>query len=282
MVTDRAQEIIHEELLNQANADTHYHNTVQLRPLCDQLIARFKKENLTWDPQEVLELIWDYMRWGLLAMGRNFNEPNFPLIHLTERGRKCIEGRTFNPYDADSYVTRLIEKVPMASKRVCVYVWQASRSLQSEAFLAAAVMIGTASEAAVWELAEVVDTFLTNDSKQLDYRKKAFPDRASPSKKDKWIPAITVFKAVKEFVDEAVANKWLPKPLFEGIEAFFESIFWMIRNDRNAAGHPEGRMDHSQESIEASLLIFPTYYQRITEVASWMRKNRRVDLASHS
>jgi len=140
-------------------------------------------------------------------------------------------------------------------------------------------MIGAASEAAIWELADAVDEYLDGDVSQSSYRKHVFPGRVSPAYLNKWTPIKTVFEKVMAVVDEAIAKKWLDRNLSEGSEVILNSTFWLIRNDRNEAGHLQARTDISQNDIEGWLLLFPSYYDRIISLADWLKSNHRSTLS---
>ena len=277
MLSDKAKEIVNEELLRISAPDSG--QSLNLGSFFDPVRARLKEEDETYTPAGLLDLLWEYMRWGLIAPGRSLDDPLLPVAHLTPRGRKFLEGEEFNPYDSDGYVRRLKAKVPSASDIVCIYVLQATKALQAPAYLAATVMIGAASEAAIWELAEAVDKYLDGHTSQSSYRENVFPGRVSPPRPNKWTPIKTVFEKVRLIVDEAIANKWLDRNLSEGTEVILNSTFWLIRNDRNDAGHPQGRTDISQNDIEGWLLLFPSYYDRIISLADWLKSNRRSSLS---
>jgi len=233
---------------------------------------------VTYPPGGLLDLVWEYMRLGLIAPGSSLDQPMLPSAHLTRRGWKFLKGEEFNPYDSDGYLKKLKAKVPSASEIVCIYVLQATKALQAPAYLAATVMIGAASEAAIWELAHAVDEYLDGDVSQSTYRKHVFPGRVSPAQLNKWTPIKTVFEKVIAIVDKAITNKWLDRNLPEGTEVILNSTFWLIRNDRNEAGHPQGRTDISQNDIEGWLLLFPSYYDRIISLARWLKSNHLSEL----
>lgn len=256
-IPNSAKDILHDELLDRER--------FQLADLYDRLGQRLRAEGIGVPERDILALIWDYFRSGILAPGIRYGDPTFPWLRVTERGLKILKGRDLNPYDEDSYVSHLRGKVPSASETVISYIWQASRALQGEAYLAAAVMIGAASEAAVWELAESVETYLTGQPGHRTFKRKVFP-----AKQDKWMSIRPVFQTVRKEVEKVKGD--LPRTLQEWVESDFAFVFGLIRKDRNEAGHPTGRADITQEDVESSLLVFPRYYERITELAGWMRR----------
>lgn len=276
MLSDKAKEIMNKELLRISAPDSG--QDLNLDSFFDPIRTRLKEEDATYTPGGLLDLFWEYMRSGLIAPGSSLDKPTLPFAHLTRRGWKFLKGEEFNPYDSDGYLKKLKAKVPLASDIVCIYVLQATKALQAPAYLAATVMIGAASEAAIWELAEAVDKYLDGDVSQPSYRKHVFPGRASPPRPNKWTPIKTVFGKVRVIVDKAIADKRLDRNLSEGTEVILNSTFWLIRNDRNEAGHPQGRTDISQNDIEGWLLLFPSYYDRIISLAEWLKSNHLSEL----
>ena len=43
------------------------------------------------DYLRVVDKIWEYITTGILAPGTNWNNPWFPNLHLTEKGKKSLE-----------------------------------------------------------------------------------------------------------------------------------------------------------------------------------------------
>lgn len=55
------------------------------------------------------EVLWDLLRQGVLAPGKNSLNPDLPFVHVTEYGARCLEEGTILANDPDRYVERLTE-----------------------------------------------------------------------------------------------------------------------------------------------------------------------------
>ena len=202
------------------------------------------------DREKVRQIVWEFILQGILAIGLNETNPDFPFLSITEHGKKVLEsGEMRLPYDPDGYLTNLKTKIPNMDPMIEVYVTESLQAYLKGLIFSSAVMLGVASEKAFLILLEV----LTNASKD-------------PNEKRKFKELQNVFKTKYKF--DLVKNKImsirksLPRDLSENLESQFEGIFNLIRITRNDAGHPTGqRIERGTAFV--NLQLFPFYCLRI-------------------
>lgn len=67
-------------------------------------------------------------------------------------------------------------------------------------------------------------------------------------------------------------RKMFPGDINEDFETNVNGVFSMIRNYRNDAGHPTGRMV-SREVAYANIQVFPTYLKKVYSAIKWLENN---------
>ena len=154
-----------------------------------------------------------------------------------------------NP-DSPEYIRRLQEKVPGASDTVLTYTTEALRSYLNRCYLASAVMLGVASEAAFLEMAEAFGRWLspTEGTPFLTLLNKP---RASFEEK---------FRAYRNRLEPRKAD--LPRELSDSIALTHLAILDLLRIYRNDAGHPKGRVIERADA-KINLEMFARYLERM-------------------
>jgi hypothetical protein len=80
------------------------------------------------DREKVRQIIWEFILEGILTIGRDEANPNFPFVSITEHGKVVLkEGETL-PYDPDGYLRKLKTEIPSLNPIIEIYV---SESLQA-------------------------------------------------------------------------------------------------------------------------------------------------------
>lgn len=207
--------------------------------------------------QAILTAWYDLFRTGYLAWGYNLANPNPPFCHLTEQGRRVLRHLTRDPSNPDGYLAHLsaVANLDPVSKS---YVLEAIDTYNSGNYKAAAVMIGAASESIILELRST----LVNKMRQLgqspltnlaDWRIKR------------------VIDTIKNNIDSKRAI--MPNVLFENYQAYWAAFTQQIRASRNEVGHPTSINPITEETVHASLLIFPELAKLSTDLSSWIVSN---------
>jgi hypothetical protein len=212
------------------------------------------------DREKTRQIVWEFILQGVLAIGLNENNPDFPFLSLTEHGKKVLEsGETWLPYDPDGYLSKLKVEIPNIDPIIEMYVTESLQAYLKGLMFSSAVMLGVASEKAFLNLLDA----LINSIKD-------------PKEKSKFERLKDIFKTKYKF--DQVKNKivsirkLLPRDLSEDLESQFEGIFNIIRITRNDAGHPTGReIERSRAFV--NLQLFPFYCQKIYRLIEYLEKN---------
>lgn len=205
--------------------------------------------------EQVLLTFWhDLLRSGYLAWGYDLANPDPPFCHLTEQGRRTLSNLSRDPANPEGYlahVTRTAPLNPIADS----YLKEAIHSYNNNCYKASAVMIGAAAESIILVLREVLVTKIqgltrTPPRDLLDWRIKK------------------ILESIKKEIESKKAD--IPTALFESFEAYWPAFTQQIRASRNEAGHPSSIDPVTEETVHASLLIFPELAKLASELTAWI------------
>jgi hypothetical protein len=204
--------------------------------------------------QAILTLWHDLFRTGHIAWGFNLSNPNPPFCHLTAQGRKALEHYSRDPWNPDGYLTYLYgvgELNPIARS----YIEEALKTYNSNCFKATAVMVGAATESMVLQLRDA----LTAKMSLLGYTPSA-------GLKDWQI------KKALDVIEKELKKRAgdIPKKLAQAFSAYWPAFAHQIRTVRNDAGHPTSADAITQDSVHATLLIFPELLKLVLELEAWI------------
>jgi hypothetical protein len=102
--------------------------------------------------------------------GNYLNAPNPYLYDVTQRGKEWSEGIDPLPEDIAGYMKFLHDRVPNMDAVVELYVREALTAFERQAYFAAAVMLGAASEKALYLLADAILGALKNPTSKQTLR----------------------------------------------------------------------------------------------------------------
>jgi hypothetical protein len=185
-------------------------------------------------------------------------------LQLTKRGRLWVDGQEPIPELPAEYLTTLQKMVPNLDEVVREYVVEGLGSFEHERFRAASVMIGAASEKALYMLAE----------KMLDAI-------ATPNWKGKFSTALKrrdlaeLFDQMKRVLEQANNLPGRPFEVFDGGQDHLVSLIKAVQVQRNNAVHPMNEKI-SDETVRLSYLAFPYALQKIEQLRDWFSKNPNV------
>jgi len=237
-------------------------NWIGDQAVADRLLERkpdFAYNNSPTIGENILNVVWGMIFEGIYTPGTSVQHPGFPGLRLTEYGRKCFEAGELTPHDPDDYLKRLRTTCPNIDATTLLYVEEALGSFRAGRFLAAAVMIGVASESMLLRLVDAVRGAL-NPADQTSF------DQATRRNKAK-----TYHDEVMKVLNRPTVS--LPSAIKgDDLSVFVSGIFNLIRQTRNEAGHPTGRrMD--RDEANALLLQFPSYSERVEKLMAWLKTN---------
>jgi hypothetical protein len=157
------------------------------------------------------------------------------------------------PEGADGYMKFLTDRVPNVDEVIVQYVKEALHAFNGRAYFAAAVMIGAASEKAIYLLAgDMVTALKPTQSKKLQ---DLLTERGAA-------------KRVLDFMLKVIErNKSIPS---DGAAFQLTALFDAIRAERNSAVHPN-TAEVSGDSVRILTTTFPYALSKSEELRSWLK-----------
>lgn len=195
--------------------------------------------------------------------GVNLNHPTFIRYDVTPRGHEWAEGNEPLPEDIAGYMKLLHQRVPNIDSVIDQYVAEAVRAFNEGLDFAAAVMLGAASEKALYLLADDTLGALKSQTSQKQLQKLMSERKLNP---------LLVFVR-----DALLRNKAKPGIPLDGATTQLMALFDAIRTQRNDAVHPTtGQVSAaSNRHLIASL---PYALSKCEEMRDWLRANpQRLD-----
>jgi hypothetical protein len=189
------------------------------------------------------------------------NHPAFNRYYVTERGRAWFNGGEPFPEEAAGYMDFLHQLIPNLDSVIEQYVIEALTAFDRRAYFAAAVMLGAASEKALYLLAEsMLDAF--KDAKKRNRLQSTLERRK----------LLELFDLVRDSIQDASKAGVLPYAQFEGSTTHLMSLFEAIRVQRNDAVHPMNAVV-SADSVRLLIQSFPYSLTKSEELREWLRNN---------
>ena len=207
---------------------------------------------------QITQTLWALVGRGLVYIDISQPAPENWEWRLTNAGTASAKDEQFNPDDPERYLARLRLNVPDVSDLVLRYASEAVHSYTHECYLASAVMLGVASEAAFLEMAQASANWLGATGKRLQ---EVLGDPRQPY--------VRKFQEFRKRIEPRKAD--FPPELADGMSLTFDSVLDLLRISRNEAGHPTGK-DISREDQYISLQMFARYLQRLYDLRSFFLK----------
>jgi hypothetical protein len=198
------------------------------------------------------------------ALGFPFNPADVRQLELTKRGREWVDGREPIPELPAEYLAALGAMVPTLDATVKEYVEEGLGSFEHDRFRAAAVMIGAASEKALYMLADaMLGAISTQQSK----------DRfATPLRRRQ---LAELFERMKRLLETADALAGRPFEIFDGGQDHLVTLIRAVQVQRNNAVHPMNERV-TDETVRLSYLAFPFALQKLEQLREWFLNNPNV------
>ncbi|MEX1231422.1 MAG: hypothetical protein WEB58_14340 [Planctomycetaceae bacterium] len=188
-----------------------------------------------------LEVFWDLFRQGIITLGLNDSNREFPWFHVSSFGRRILEGHdSYFFHDVSTYKKLINDQIPNLDQTTLLYLQEAMQAFKAGCLLSSSVMLGVATEHTFLLLMEAINnnpvhlsTFATVNSERTILRK------------------VNKFKNI---LDQQLSA--LTREIKEDLDTNFMGILSMIRNFRNESGHPSGKIiDREQGYVLLQLFI---------------------------
>jgi hypothetical protein len=185
-------------------------------------------------------------------------------LELTVHGREWVEGQEPIPEMPSEYIAALQRMVPNLDEVVREYLVEGLGSFEHERFRSAAVMVGAASEKALYMLAD-----------------RMLGAISSPRWRDKFSTALKrrdladLFDQMKNVLEQASKLPTRPFEVFDGGKDHLVSLIKAVQVQRNNAVHPMNEKI-SDETVRLSYLAFPYALQKVEQLREWFSRNLNV------
>ena len=216
-----------------------------------------RKASDDYERRDVLllnEILWDLLRQGVLAPGKNSLNPDLPFVHITAYGARCLETGEILAHDPDRYVERLQAHTNgRATPTVVESAREALLSLLDGRHAAAAVLLAHAGESVLGELTEALIVSghqAGRGTKRLEARGPSAAERATTA-----LRALVRRNPPTEIADEAEAQ-------LGGLG----SLARLIRSRTGAPRIPSVDRDRTL----AHVLLFPDQCRFVYHAIDWL------------
>ncbi len=199
------------------------------------------------------DVLWALIVEGVIAIGSNSNNEQWPWLGVTEYGKACLKAGEILPHDPEGYLRTLATARPLDPTEQR-FVGQALEAFLRNLPDASAVMLGCASEHLLLVLA---NSLAAKDPTQPSVWAKRANDKA-----------LTLLKHLDQDMEQRGADKKLSPALKEQRATTFAGIAQIIRIARNDAGHPALQHPVTRDECFVNLRLFHHYRTWIAQVIS--------------
>jgi len=207
------------------------------------------------DRELFLEVFWGLFREGIITLGLDDANREFPFFRVSGFGRSLLEGGdAYFFHDISSYEKAIKSQVPNIDLVTLVYLKEAMQAFRSGCLLSSTVMLGVATEHTFLLLVEIIE-----------HNPQHAPTYASVGKERTILQKVNKFKNI---VDQKA--KALPPDVKEDLDTNFAGILSIIRNFRNDSGHPTGKVI-DREQAYVLLQLFIPYCRKMYQLIDYFR-----------
>lgn len=194
------------------------------------------------DNEIFLEVFWDLFRQGIITLGLNDNNRQFPFFRVSKLGKQIADSNSvYFFHDVSSYEQAIRSEVPNINAVTLLYLKEAMQAFRTGCILSSSVMLGVATEHTFLLLLDQIES---NTAHQSTY-KSVFEQKTILQKVNKF----------KNILDQQ--SKTLPTEIKEDLDTHFAAILSVIRNFRNQSGHPTGKLIDREQAFVLLQLFIP-------------------------
>jgi hypothetical protein len=207
------------------------------------------------DAELFLEVFWDLFRQGIITLGFDRNNCEFPFFRVSRVGQRILQNQSvYFFHDVSTYTATIQKEVPAINAVTLIYLQEAMQAFRSGCILSATVMLGVATEHTFLLL---VETILQSKSHAATF--------AAVDKERTILQKVNKFKSI---LDQH--TKGLPREILEDLDTRFSGILSIIRNFRNQSGHPSGKII-DREQAYVLLQLFIPYCRKMYQLQDHFR-----------
>jgi len=206
------------------------------------------------DGEIFLEVFWDLFREGVITLGLNDMNKEFPFFRLSRLGKRLIENQdTYFFHDVGTYSALLQSQIPKIDAVTLLYVKEALQAFRAGCLLSSTVMLGVATEHTFNLVLEAADK--SQHSREF----------ASANKERSMLARLDKFRRI---LDQK--RKSLPQGVREDLDTNFSGLQSIIRNFRNQSGHPTGQIVE-REQVYVLLNLFVPYCRKMYQLIEYFK-----------
>jgi hypothetical protein len=213
------------------------------------------------DTRQIMAAVWSLIGQGLAYIDFTQDSPDNWELCLSDAGLAAVHDSEVNPDNAGEYLSRLQRTVPNVSQVIMQYAREAVVAYTSRCYLASAVMIGGASEAAFLETPNSFGTWLPSGQNQ------KFLEIINNSRAN----FITKFIEFRKRIEPLKSQ--LPDEMSDGMSLTLDSVLDLLRINRNDAGHPTGKIINRDDAF-INLQMFIRYLQKLYQLKDYFDLNK--------
>lgn len=207
--------------------------------------------------QNLMPMAWDWISRGLAYFDISQPSTSNWDLRLTEKGKRYIDEEDENPYNDNFWYASLLKKAVGISEIEKQYAQEAIKAFVNEMYVACHVMIGVSSESVILRMAQAMaksDLFEGHEtiSKAVDNPRISIRE---------------LFNKMRPELDKA--KKSIPGNLADNMSIWLDSMFDVIRVNRNDAGHPTGSTLSKEDSIMV-LRCYVTYMSKACRLIHYL------------
>lgn len=203
-----------------------------------------------------LELFWDLFRQGIITLGLNDSNREFPFFRITQLGQKLTDRESNYLFHDISFYERAIRaELPSIDDVTMLYLKEAMQTFRAGCILSSTVMLGVATEHTFMLLLDAIGQNAAHHSTYAS----VFKERTLLQKVNKF----------KNILDQNLTG--MSSDIKEDLDTHFAGILSIIRTFRNQAGHPTGKV-MDREQIFVLLQLFIPYCRKLYQLTTFFEK----------
>ena len=212
------------------------------------------------------------MAWNWISRGLAYFDMSQPAssnwdLRLTERGRRYIDEEDENPYNDSIWYTSLIKKAEGLSEVEKQYAQEAIQAFVNELYVSCHVMIGVASESVIVRMAKAMARSAVIEGRDSIHKSVSNPRMSIRE----------LFNKMRPELEKAKTK--IPGNIADNMSIWLDSMFDVIRVNRNEAGHPTGSNVGREESVMV-LRCFVTYMSKACRLIGHLEQNAQYDASA--
>lgn len=127
-------------------------------------MRRGQKPRLAGEDAELfMEVFWDLFRQGIITLGYNDSNREFPFFRVSRFGSRLIQNQNvYFFHDVSTYESLILKEIPTIDQVTLLYLKEAMQAFRSGCILSSTVMLGVATEHTFLLLLEQLETSSTH------------------------------------------------------------------------------------------------------------------------